>query len=162
MDAIADRSGVGKNTIYRRWSSKEELIADALKRLTADIDVIESGDASSVLLEYTRDLERVFSEPLIVRLLPGLLGELQRNPGFAAAWADRVVRPRRQAIREFLAGALDRGQLRAGTDPELIADLLIGPPFLRLVFPFGLPDLPDDYAEDLLATIWQGIAPASD
>lgn len=159
MDAIADRSGVGKNTIYRRWSSKEELITDAVRRLTAAADVIASGSAYSVLLEYTQDLERVFAEPFIARLLPGLLGELNRNPEFAAAWADRVVRPRRQAIRERLEQALERGELREGTDPELIADLLVGPPFLRMLFPFGLPDVPERYAEELLQTIWHGIAP---
>jgi AcrR family transcriptional regulator len=160
MDAIADRSGVGKNTIYRRWSSKEELIADALRRLTAYTDVVESGDVYSVLVEYTHDLERVLSEPVVGRLLPGLLGELQRNPEFAAAWADRVVRPRRQAIRERLAEALARGELREGIDPELIADLLVGPPFLRVVFPFGLPELPERYAEELLEAIWHGIGSA--
>jgi AcrR family transcriptional regulator len=45
--AIAVRAGVGRNTIYRRWSSKEELIADALHELTADLDVLEAGDLQS-------------------------------------------------------------------------------------------------------------------
>jgi AcrR family transcriptional regulator len=157
MDAIAARAGVGKNTIYRRWSSKEELIVDALRELTADADVREDGDLYSVLLAYVRDLERVFSDPLVGRLLPGLLGELQRNPEFAAVWAEQVVRPRRQAIIGLLVRARDEGELRENTDLELIADLLVGPPFLRLLFPFGLPEVPAQYAEELLDTIWRGI-----
>jgi hypothetical protein len=58
-----------------------------------------------------------------------------------------------------LQAAHRRGDLRAGTDPDLIADLLVGPQFLRLL-PFGLPEAPERYPEALLETIWQGIAPA--
>ena len=159
MDAIAARAGVGKNTIYRRWPSKEVLIADALRELTAEVEPKGGGDVHALLLEHLRDLERVFADPLLGRLLPGLLGELQGNPEFAAAWADRVVRPRRQAIVELLRLALERRELRDGADPEAIADLLVGPTFLRHVFPVGLPDVPSDYATDLLDAIWRGIAP---
>lgn len=159
MNAIAARAGVGKNTIYRRWPSKEELIADALNDLSTELGV-QQGDLYSVLLEHIRDFVRVFADPLVGRILPGLLGELQRNPAFALAYADRVVRPRRQAIVDVLRQALERGQLREGTDPDLIADLLVGPPFLRLPFPFSLPDVPERYAEELLEAIWHGIEPA--
>jgi AcrR family transcriptional regulator len=159
MDEIAARAGVGKNTIYRRWASKEELIADAIGDLTAELDVDEGDDLYSRLLERIRDFVHVFADPLLGRILPGLLGELQRNPEFALVYAERVVRPRHAAIIELLQRARDRGELRGGADPELIADLLVGPPLLRLVFPFGLPDVPARYAEELLGTIWAGIAP---
>jgi AcrR family transcriptional regulator len=161
MDAIAARAGVGKNTIYRRWRSKEELIVDALSELTAEHHGPADGDVRTLLLEHVRDLERVFGDPLLGRLLPGLLGELQSNPEFAAAWSDRVVRPRRQAIVALLRRALERGELRRGTDPEPIADLLVGPTLLRHVFPFGLPEVPARYAEELLEALWGGIAPAA-
>jgi AcrR family transcriptional regulator len=159
MDAIADRAGVGKNTIYRRWASKEELIADALRELTVEAELKEHDDLYALLLGHIRDVERVLADPLVGRILPVLLGELQRNPVFAALYADRVVRPRREAIVDALTRALAQGDLHAGTDPDQIADMLIGPLFLRLLLPFGLPDLAEDYAEDLLETIWSGIAP---
>lgn len=160
MDAIAARSGVGKNTIYRRWRSKEELIADALRELTAEAELKRDGDVYGLLVEQARDFRRVFADPLVGRLLPGLLGELHRNPEFAAAWADRVVRPRRHAILELLARAVEQGELREGIDPDLIADLLVGPLFIRMFFPFGVPELSKRYEEELLETIWRGIAPA--
>jgi AcrR family transcriptional regulator len=160
MDAIAARSGVGKNTIYRRWRSKEELIADAVRELTAEADLKQDGDLYGLLVEQARDVRRLFADPLVGRLLPGLLGELHRNPEFAAAWTDRVVRPRRHAIVELLTRAEEHGELRKGIDPDLIADLLVGPLFIRLVFSFALPELPERYAEQLLETIWRGIAPS--
>jgi AcrR family transcriptional regulator len=159
MDAIAARSGVGKNTIYRRWRSKEELIADAVRELTAEADLKQEGALYARLVEQVRDLRRLFADPLVGRLLPGLLGELHHNPEFAAAWTDRVVRPRRHAIVELLRRAEEQGELRQRTDPDLIADLLVGPLFLRLLFSFALPELPERYAEELLETIWRGIAP---
>jgi hypothetical protein len=82
------------------------------------------------------------------------------SPIRSAAWGERVVRPRRQAIDELLRQALERGELRAGTDPDLVADLLVSPPFVRVLFPFGLTAAPEGYAEELLEAIWHGIAPA--
>jgi AcrR family transcriptional regulator len=159
IDAIVARAGVGKNTVYRRWSSKEDLIADAIGSLTAEVEPHDGDDLYELLLAHLRDLQRVFGDPLLGRILPGVLGELQANPQFAAAWADRVVRPRRQAIVALVERGTRDGALRHGTDPELIADLLVGPPFVREIFPFGLPELPERYADDLLAAIWRGIAP---
>jgi AcrR family transcriptional regulator len=161
MDAIAARACVGKNTIYRRWKSKEELIAVALRELTAEVELKDGDDIYAILLEYVRDFAHALADPLLGRILPGLLGELQRNPEFAAAWAERVVGPRRHAVAKLLRQALRRGELRKGTDPDLIADLLVGPQFLRLLVPFGPSKVPSQYPEALLKTVWHGIAPAT-
>ena len=160
IDAIAARAGVGRNTIYRRWTTKEELFADALHELTADLDVHEGDDLYSLLLDWIRDFARIFADPLFGRILPGVLGELQRNPDFARVYADRVVRPRREALIEVLTAAIERGELRRGVDVDQISDLLAGAPFVRLL-PLGLPPVTEDYAEELLDTIWRGIKPES-
>jgi AcrR family transcriptional regulator len=162
MDAIAARAGVGKNTIYRRWDSKEELIVDAIGDLTSELDVEEEGETYDRLLARIRDFTHVFADPLLGRLLPGLLGELERNPVFATVYAERIVTPRYERIIDLLRDAVARGELASDADPEVIADLLIGPPLLRLRFPFGLPELPARYPEQVLETIWRGIAPDSD
>jgi AcrR family transcriptional regulator len=158
IDAIAARAGVGRNTIYRRWSSKEELIADALHELTAELDVHEADDLYGLLLDWIRDFARVFADPTFGRILPAVLGELQRNPVFARVYSERVVRPRYDALVELLEQARDRGELRPDVDVEQAADLIAGPPFVRLL-PVGLPPLTERYAEELLETIWRGIAP---
>jgi AcrR family transcriptional regulator len=160
IDAIAARAGVGRNTIYRRWDSKEELIAEALHELTAELDVHEADDFYGLLLDWIRDFARVFADPSFGRILPAVLGELQTNPAFARVYAERVVRPRYDALLELLRDGLERGELRPDADVEQIADLLSGPPFVRLL-PLGLPPLTVRYAEELLETIWQGVAPAA-
>jgi AcrR family transcriptional regulator len=159
MEAIAERAGVGRNTIYRRWSSKEELIVEALEELIADLDIRERGDVYSLLLDWIRDFARIFGDPLYGRILPVVLGELQQNPAFAEVYAEQVVRPRYEALVGVLRRAVERGELRRDADVEQIADLLAAPPFVR-VLPVGLPPVTERYAEELLETIWHGIAPA--
>jgi AcrR family transcriptional regulator len=161
IEAIALRAGVGRNTIYRRWRSKEELIADALRELTSDFDQWRAEDLYTLLLNWLRDFARTFSDPLLGPLLAGVLGELHRNPVFADVYADRVVRPRRQALLDRLRQAQERGELRPDVNVERVADLLGGPLLLRLL-PLGLPPLSETYAEELLETVWRGIAPPSE
>ena len=160
IEAIAARAGVGRNTIYRRWASKELLIADALRELTSELDVHEGDDIQAQLLEWIREFVSVFVDPLFGRILPAVLGELQSNPEFARVYSERVVRPRYDALIELLERAVERGELRADADVEQIADLVAGPPFVRLL-PFGLPPVTKRYAEELLETIWRGISPVS-
>jgi AcrR family transcriptional regulator len=158
IEAIAARAGVGRNTIYRRWPGKEELIADALLELTAVLDVQEGDDVYALLLDWIRDFTRVFADPLFGRILPAVLGELQSNPTFARVYSERVVHPRYDALLELLNRARDRGELRRDADVEQIADLLAGAPFVRLL-PLGLPPVTERYAEELLETLWHGIKP---
>src|SRR5262245_15984544 len=157
IEAIALRAGVGRNTIYRRWPSKEELIADALRELTTDFESFVADDLYSLLLSWLRDFARTFSDPLHGRLLVGVLGELQKNPVFADVYADRVVRPRREALLARLTESREAGELRPDADVEVVADLLGGALLLRRL-PLGLPAAGERYAEELLETIWRGIA----
>ena len=158
IESIAARAGVGRNTIYRRWSSKEELIADALQKLVVDIDLRDGDDIHALLLDWIRDFVRVFGDPLYGRILPAVLGEVQTNPVFARMYAERVVRPRYEALVAILRRAAEHGALRRDADVEQIADLLAAPPFVR-VLRIGLPPITEHYAEDLLETIWRGVAP---
>ena len=158
MDAIAARASVAKNTIYRRWASKEELITDALDRLVGP--PVEVGDSASVddfLREHSRDTVRTLADPLVRRILPDLVGELQRNRAFAVAFADRLVRPRRAAFVDGLRRSVERGELDRGVDVELVADLLVGPPFARVLLPLGVAAMTEAEADALVETIRNGL-----
>ncbi len=134
------------------------MIADALRELTTDFAERPEDDLYSLLLNWLRDFARTFSDPLLGPLFASVLGELQRNPVFADVYADRVVLPRRRALVARLTRAKESGELRPDVDVEHVADLLGGPLLLRLL-PLGLPAPSRTYAEDLLETVWRGIAP---
>lgn len=159
IEAIASRAGVGRNTIYRRWSSKEELFADALHGLISDFAVLDTDDLHELLRLWIHDFAGTIADPLYGRLLTSVLGELDRNPEFARAYTQRVVQPRREALLARLAEAQARGEIRTDIGIELVADLVGGPLVLH-VLPLGLPGVHDQYAEQLLEVIWRGIAPA--
>jgi AcrR family transcriptional regulator len=158
IDAIATRAGVGRNTIYRRWPGKEELIADAIRELSADLDEHQGDNVYELLLDWIHDFARLFADPLFGRIFPAVLGELQRNPTFARVYTERVVHPRYDVLVLLLTQAVESGELRRDVDVGQVADLLAGAPFVRLL-PVGLPPVTENYAEELLETIWRGIAP---
>lgn len=159
MDAIATRATVAKNTIYRRWASKEELLAQALEELVGpQVEVDERASVDEFLREHSRDIARTLADPLVRRILPDLVGELRRNRAFAVAFADRLVRPRRAAFVDGLRRAVERGELDREVDVELVADLLVGPPFARVLLPLGVPEMSEGDAEALVDTILAGIS----
>src|SRR6478735_7120611 len=43
MESVRERAGVGKATIYRRWSSKEELVRDAIAYMHDDVAAPDTG-----------------------------------------------------------------------------------------------------------------------
>jgi hypothetical protein len=73
-------------------------------------------------------------------------------------FADRLLRPRRTTIVDRLRQAVERGELRPEADVELIADLLGGPPFLRVLLPVDVPEMTEHDADVLVDTIWNGLA----
>ena len=83
-------------------------------------------------------------------ILPGLVGEIGRNPELAEALRTNLIAPRRAAFVQVLERAAARGELRAGLDHELVIDLLIGPLYHRLLMT-GAPV--DDRAADALARL---------
>jgi AcrR family transcriptional regulator len=129
-----------------------------VQELVVDLDFQEDGDVYSLLLDWIRDFVRVFGDPLYGRILPVVLGELQRNPEFARVYSEQIVQTRYEALLEFLRAAVERGELHPEADPEHIVDLLAAPPFVRAL-PVGLPPVSERYPEELLETIWRGIAP---
>jgi AcrR family transcriptional regulator len=163
MDAIAARAAVAKNTIYRRWTSKEELLAVALEELVGpQVEVDPRASVDEFLHEHSRDIARTLADPLVRRILPDLVGELHRNRAFAVAFADRLVRPRRAVVVDRLRQAVERGELRPAADVELVADLLVGPPFARVLLPLGVPAMSEEDADALVATIRNGLDAVKD
>jgi AcrR family transcriptional regulator len=164
VEAVAARAGVARNTIYLRWSSKEALFADAIEQLTlvpttTEVSAVDDGDTFEWLVRQARATRDSLSHPTVAKIIPALVGELQRNERLANAWVDRVVRPRQQAITARLVRAQESGQLRPDVDAWLISDLLLAPFFLHIVSPFGHPAVPNDYPESLVRAIWYGIDP---
>ena len=127
MDAIAVRAGVGKATVYRRWKTKEALIADALDRLVRASAAPDTGSFEDDLLTVMRGNLRMYQDPATAALLSGLVAAMARSPQVAAAVRNGFVAARRNVMRQVVARGLAAGALAPGTDIELVLDMLSGP-----------------------------------
>jgi AcrR family transcriptional regulator len=157
MDDVADRAGVGKATIYRRYRSKEQLVTDAVGALVSEIEVPDSGSTRTDLLALMRDAVELYRGSLAARLMPTIIDEMSRNPDLAAVARDRFLNVRRAALETVFDRGVRRGDLRTDLDMELALDVLAGPLFYRLLVTGGPID--ERLAESVVELILAGFAP---
>jgi AcrR family transcriptional regulator len=133
LDRVAARAGVHRATVYRRWASKESLVADAVLASAArDVPLPDTGTVRGDLRELTHAIVANLSSPVTQALLRTLVSESGRVPGIDAVaesfWAERFA----------LAGAviqrgITRGELPPSTDPDFLIEMLIAPLYLRVL-----------------------------
>lgn len=156
VEAVAHRAGVNKTTIYRWWSSKDDLLAVALteSRVLA-FAVPDTGSLRGDLLALARSITGLLTDPATAAIATAALAAAPTRPQIAAItrsfFADRMERE-----QEIFDRAIARGELRAGTDPAAIMDLLAGAVWFRLRLrnePVG-----PEYLDYLVDLVLSGIA----
>ncbi|NUS17623.1 MAG: TetR/AcrR family transcriptional regulator [Streptomyces sp.] len=150
IEGIAARAGISKQTVYRRYRSKGEVILDALAafaagRLPAPDTGTLQGDLGE-LLAATFEAQQGISGVLNRSLAAEAIGD----DVFARTVWDRLVAPRRDLVRGLLARARERGEL-AYPDEDFLVDLVYGPMWYRLLFDRAALDAA--YARRLAATV---------
>jgi AcrR family transcriptional regulator len=130
---IAERAGVGKPTIYRRWSSKTEVVIAALAQLWEPPSVPDTGSTAGDLLALVRMRLQQIERSGRHLLFPRLAAELRTNPQLRDPFIKNVVGPTRDRLRIIFERGVERAELRADLDPGLAIDLLGGPFMFRLI-----------------------------
>lgn len=155
---LAARAGVGKGAIYRRYGSKDDLVAAAIGSLVSEeIAVPDTGSTRDDLLVLMREAVDLYRGPGAGRLMPNLVGAIARKPELATAVRKGFLSGRRAALSEVLQRGLERGDLRPEVDLELALDVLGGPLFYRLLITGGPID--ERLAEGVADLILRGFAP---
>ncbi len=162
MDAVAERAGVSKATIYRWWPTKETLALDALYTEWANIqpDPRDTGSLRGDLLALLRPWARLVRSRPYARVIAALLTEVHTDPEFAAEYHRRLVEPRRDQTRAVFRRAIERGEIPASTNIEVAVDLVYGPLWHRLLH--GHAPLTDRFTQDVVEMALNGIQQASD
>jgi AcrR family transcriptional regulator len=155
MDAVAERAGASKATIYRWWPSKELLALDALLSQW-ETDTRDTGSLAGDLLALIRPWVRRLADRPYGRVIAALLTRAQSDPGFAAAYRARFVEPRRDEGRLILDRAIERDEIPAGTDIEAALDLLYGPIYHRMLH--GHSALTDQFARTIVGYVVAGVS----
>jgi AcrR family transcriptional regulator len=125
MDEVAQRAGVSKATIYRRWCSKEALVLDALRGAVLPFDDVDTGTLDGDLDLYVGELTRRFGTGPMNDVLPHLI-EVSCHDETIRSSLDDYIRVRRVPLRTILTRGVERGELPAATDIDVTIDMLIG------------------------------------
>lgn len=134
MDGIARRAGVGKAALYRRWTSKAEVVAAAMKTVSGtDAPVPDTGSLRGDVRELLDGVVAWLGDPRTRRVYPDLLAEGQRDPALAYALMEYIGTPRRRRGYAVLERAAARGELSPTADRELLLDALGALVFWRLI-----------------------------
>ncbi|RCG15652.1 TetR/AcrR family transcriptional regulator [Streptomyces diacarni] len=143
IEAVARRAGVGKHTIYRRWSSMAELLLDALSRAwTSDLDYRDTGDVRADLREQFLRSAPALSSPPIGPVYRAVIAEAQSDAALRATLHERFLVTVEQRTLERITLAQSTGELVDGVDLEFAAEVLCGTLYYRAL----LTDRPIDEA----------------
>jgi len=155
MAAVAERAGTTKTALYRRWSSKAELVHEAAFPAAPTAIEAPPGDIAAdirAMLAATRD---VFTSPVVRAALPGLIADMaadaELNARVMARFTDVFA-----AVRTRLADAVNRGEVRANVDPNRLVEVIGGATLLRVLL---LPDEPlgEDWIAQTTAIVVHGV-----
>lgn len=133
IDGIARRVGRARSSLYRRWPSKRHLVAYAVVSELGDNPAADTGSIRGDLEAAVSTLLHAFAGPL-GRALTGLVADMAQDAALATIIRRQVLGRRRKSMREALARAQARGQVRHGLDVELVLDMLTGPFYFRALF----------------------------
>jgi AcrR family transcriptional regulator len=156
IEEVAARAGVAKTTIYRRWPSRGALALDAFlaefqgQQPSPDTGTLR-GDLLGALRAWIRSVTRTRAGPVVA----GLIAEAQRDPELATAWRGRVVERLRDQHKVLLDRAVERGEIAAATDQDVVLDLLFGAAYHRLLH--GHRPQTDKFARQVVDVIIDGI-----
>lgn len=149
MDAVAERAGAGKSTVYRRWPSKVQLTVDCLlcaKQLTID-EVPDTGSIRDDLLSIFVRATRMKSDDLMT----GLITAVRDEPEVREVFHEQFVAGRVRLAREVLERARLRGDTAPGVDLDMIAAVAPAMVHYRKVVAHRPMDA--EFAERLIDTV---------
>jgi AcrR family transcriptional regulator len=156
IEAVAERAGVAKSTVYRRYSEKADLVVASMQRCHESTPALpDTGDLRADLLGATAILCEVFQSSDAGRVIPASIVAAAGDPTFAAIRLEHVGR-RRKAMVELVERAVARGDLAPGVDVDLLVDMITGTVFYRVFHKPG--PLDDDALADIVDVAMAGVA----
>jgi AcrR family transcriptional regulator len=134
IEGIAAKAGVAKQTIYRWWDSKTDILFDALGEDAAEyFTEPDTGDLGADLRARLRQLATFLTRTDAGAVFRALAGQAQHDPAVAARFESEFMAGQRDLDRLPFRHAISRGDVAAGEDMELAIDQLAGPVYYRVL-----------------------------
>ena len=154
LEGIAARAGVGKATIYRRWSNKASVVMDAFLAATAkEIAFPNTRSAREDIRRQMRSVVKVLNGPR-GRTIATLIGVVQSDNELAEAFRTRFVAVRRGEAKAVVQRGIANGEFKPDMDLESVLDCLYGPLYFRLLI--GHEKASAKYADQLVDLVLRG------
>ncbi|EFE79376.1 TetR/AcrR family transcriptional regulator [Streptomyces filamentosus] len=158
MDAVAARAGVSKPAVYRRWSTKQDLVIAAAESRIGPLEVADLGDFRSELRAVLTARMATYRQPGVDRLLAGVIGAAAEEGAVRAAfgaYATRVTSETRHVLERGIA----RGDVRPDADVDATVTLVASSLLFRLVAEQRMPD--EALVESVVDLIGRAVAARS-
>jgi AcrR family transcriptional regulator len=152
IEGIAAAAGVAKQTIYRWWPSKTDILFDAYILDAAEhFTDIDHGDLATDLRARLGELATFLTRPDANALFCALAGQAQHEPAVAARFRTDVMDQQRTRDRQPFIRARERGQLSKKVDIDIAVDEITGPVYYRILL--TKQDLPLTYTNRLVTDL---------
>ncbi|MCO1658857.1 TetR/AcrR family transcriptional regulator [Pseudonocardia humida] len=140
MEQIAKRAGVGKLTVYRRWSSKEELLSRAIEMMVEEPgwpsnDEIRVASPHEILERILPASAEMAVDPRFRALVARILGSSVSHPSLMATYWKHYVAPRRAATSALLENARRDRKVPVDADVDVLMDMMAGAVLYRVLQP---------------------------
>lgn len=158
IEAIAADANVSKATVYRWWPTKATLVADAFSASAEqELQFPDTGSVRSDMSLQMRRLIRIFRSPR-GKVVAALLAGGQSDPKLIEAFRKRFLWPRRMQAYQTLQRGIDRGELPADSNLDLLLDSLYGPIYMRFLIRHA--ELREDFADEICGVVLTGASGA--
>ncbi len=134
IEAISSRAGVGKTTIYRRYSGKAELVADAIESIREEIIIPDTGSLWGDMDALIQNAAQISLNPLGRQTVAMIISSASSNAEFAQIYWTKYLQPRREAFAVVLERAKARQEVKRDLDPCLVFDTMSGIMLYAMIF----------------------------
>jgi AcrR family transcriptional regulator len=133
VEAIAERAGAGKATLYRWWPNKAAVVIEAFREsVTPELPFPDTASLRDDLQTQARNFASVLSSSK-GKMLKSFIVAARSDPDVAAAFRSIWSVPRRKEAKKMLRRKQAHGQLRKDVDLDLALDALYGPLYYRFL-----------------------------
>lgn len=155
MAAVAERAQTTKTALYRRWSSKAELVHEAAFPAAPSALATPAGDIAADVRAMISAARDVFTSPVVRAALPGLVADVAADPELNARVMARFT-GMFAAVRNRVIDGITRGEVHADVDPDRLVEIIGGATMLRMLLWPG-SDLDDEWVAQTTAIVVHGV-----
>jgi AcrR family transcriptional regulator len=149
VDAIAERSGAGKATIYRWWPNKVAVLIEAFReRITRELPFPDTGDFRQDVRLQLQNFTEIIYRGRRGKVFRAFIAGAQADPEIAKAFRENWIRPRRAEARKLFERYIAAGTADPDLDPDLMVELVFSPLYYRLLTGWG--EITPEYLDRLV------------